>query len=552
MDRLVPLPPGYKSKKPSKIISDIVEKVGERPNEPGGHFYLGCAIYHIQRDIKKAMSEFEKSIKCDENFLEGYKALASCFLEIRNYQTAESTLKSALKISPQDTDILIAYADLLKRTNRCEQGRKLLRKALKFATDQKTMKIIQNKLESLPKPPEFIEGWTMARKDCHRSSFTPMGKSQEKISIVHQDSLSFNSLINPSFLPDIPSPIVAREMIILPDESLRSFRGIKLSNLNEIVWKTSVLTDRLTYSSTPVYASSYLFFSVGNSIMRVDPSKINSPVEPLEADDKIQMSPYCAPITYENIVIFVFRDCVYCYDLGEEKGNFISLNITDTQDIVRSPVICNGELIILSRNGRIFTIDILTESVIKENTISIKGVYSAPCVIESNVYFEIFDEGQNIRRITAYCPKDESIVMKELILKDELCSPADMHLNFPPLVFDDFILLASDVSATFYKVKRIGSSLVIIPLELDIQVGHQKVVNVSHVFSTVLGSLLISKSKQGFFYVNLNNLCLNGLENLISDLITQPIVDKDMVYFFCKGNIECFCFQQESSQEEIK
>ncbi len=556
MNGLIPLPPGHKSKEPSEIIRITREKVQKRPNEPGGYFYLGCAIYHLRHDIKKAMSEFEKSIECDKNFLEGYKALTATLLELRDDQGAEKALKRALKIKPKDTDLLITYADLLERGGRCQQGKKLLMKAKTYADNSKTRKIIQNRLNQIESKtvPEFIEVWAMARKDCYRSSFVPLGELQVRIGISQQGYLSFDSPINPGFLPDIPCPIVAGDIAVFPDGSMKSFRGVKVSNINEVVWKPGVLADRLIYSSTPVYVPPYLFFSLGNSIRRVNLSKPNPSIEPLVANPKFQMSPYCAPTAYENIVIFAFRECIYCYDLDEKEGNVISLNTVDSQDILRSPVICDGEVMILSRKGRIFTLDILAEFAVKENTIPIKGTYSAPCVIESNVYFEIFDEEHNSRKIAAYCPKDGSYVIRDLSKEfEELCSQEDLHLNFSPLVFRDTVLVASDVSPVFYQVRRIESLLEVIPLELDIQVGHQKVVSVSHVFSTVLGSYLISKSEQGFFYVKLEDLSFNSINNLISGMVTQPIiVDKDRIFFLCRDGIECFLLQRQLQQEEVK
>ena len=553
MNELIPLPPGHKEREPSEIIKCIRKKVEERADQPGGYFYLGCALYHLQHDVKQAKSEFEKAIEYDKNFLEGYKALIACLLELRNDQGAEKILKRALKIAPKDTDILITYADLLQKSGRYQQAKMFLTKALKFETNTKIIKIIQNRIkimEGILKKITKIEVWSMARKDCYRSSYVPLGESHGRINMSQQGSLSFDTIINEKFLPDIPCPVVAGNIVVFPDGSMKSFRGVKASNVNEVVWKPGVLADRLTYASTPVSAPPFLFFSVGNSIKCVDLSSPNPSAKNIVADPKLQISPYCAPMAYENTIIFAFRECVYCYDLDEEKGNFISLNIADPQDTLRSPVICDGELVILSQKGRIFILDILTGCLKKEATISIKGVYSAPCAVESNVYFELFDETNNSRKIAAYCPEDESFVLEDL--GDELCSQEDMHLNISPFLFRDSVLVAADVSPVFYRTCRTGNLFEITPLELDIQVGHQRIVSVSHVFSTVLGSYLISKSEQGFFYVNLDDLSSYRVENLISEMVTQPIVDKDRIFFLCRGGIECFLFQRELSQEEVK
>lgn len=521
---------------------------------PAALTYDALIEFRVKGNISQSKRQLEKALKNNPNFVQAYITLADILYIEGKTSEAIKILKQGIKMNPSDPTLRGRFGLLLEKSEKLMWAKIQLALAEKFEQDVKQSEIwrkilerVERKIRNQPQSDTFSV-WTMARKDCYRSSFIPLGELQGKINITQQDYFSFDSPVNPVFLPNIPSLVVAGDMIVFPDVSMKTFRGVKISNINEVVWKPGMLADRLTYSSTPVYMSPYLFFSLGNSIRRVDLSKPNPSIESLVADPKLQMSPYCAPTAYENIVIFAFRECVYCYDLDEDKGNFISLDIIDQEDILRSPVICDGELIILSQSGRIFIIDILTGCLIKADTLPIKGIYSAPCVMGNNIYFEIFDEELNSRKVGAYCPKDGSIVTEELT--DELCSPEDMHLNFSPLVFGDTVLVASDVSPVFYKVRRTGSLLENIPLELDIQVGHQRVTSVFHVFSVVVGSYLISKSMQGFFYVNLDDPSSNRIENMNSEMVTQPIVNGERVFFLCKDGIECFLLQRELQRKE--
>jgi tetratricopeptide (TPR) repeat protein len=540
---LIPLLSINGNRTDSEAIRYAKNKVKENPHEAGSHFYLGCLLYHLAHDVNGAITEFEKCLVCDPHFLEGYKSLAYCLLEVKKDKEAEKTLKKAMKIIPDDSILLFNYAELLKRTQRYDEARYFFKKAFKFEKESKIKKKIQKSiagLDDILNQAESSPQWAMAKKDCCRSSSVKIDKANKMIGISHQISSPFTQPINQTLLPDIPSPIAAGDMIVFPDSSLTSFKAVNAATIDETAWKSVLLADRLAYASTPVYVPPYLFFSIGNSLRRLDLRSPQPCLEPLAANFKWHTVPYCAPAAFLGNVIFTFNEGIYCYDAEEERGNFIPLNISEPGDVLRSPVICDGELILLSKKGNIFILDLLAGSVIKQDKIQIKGVYSAPCVLNDNVYFEIFSEENHKRNAAAYCAKDGSLIIKEF--ENEVCSNEDLHFNFSPLVFQNNVLVASDIYPIFYHVRRIGDTIEIVPLELDIQVGNQKIVRVSHEFSTVIGSYIISKCEGGFFYVNLDNPSHNRIENLMSEMAAQPIVDRRKIYILCQGGIEIFQF----------
>lgn len=517
------------------------ENINKNPNALA---YNALIKFKNTGNIEESKRQLEEAIDIDSHCVQAYVELVDILYLEGKKQEANKILKNAIKINPNNSTLRGRFGLLLKEQNKlCWAKLQItLAKNLEENIQQKEQwNRILNRINIMINDESQIENgieWTMARKDCYRSSCVSKNKSHGQMNISHKDSYSFDSPITQRYLPDIPSPIIAEDIIILPDESLKSFKGLKISGLKDTFWKSGLQVHRLTYSSTPIYVHPYLFFPVENSIKRVKIIDTKATLETISTKHKLKLHPYCSPITYLNIVIFPFRDHVYCYDIDEEKGEYISLDLSDQQDTLRSPVIFNGELIFTSQKGEILKLDILTQSIIKEDSISVNGIYSAPCVLGENLYFEFFDETSKKRNIAAYAPADGSFVMETL--SNEACSKEDIHYNFSPIVFHDSVLIASDESAVYYQIRRLGETLEVIPLELNIQAGHQKIVRVSHEFSTVYGSYLISKCDGGFFYVDLDNLTFNKIENLVSNMIAQPVIHKSKVYFLCQKGLEVF------------
>ena len=142
-----------------------------------------------------------------------------------------------------------------------------------------------------------------------------------------------------------------------------------------------------------------------------------------------------------------------------------------------------------------------------------------------------------------YNPRDGNWIVKEI--EGEICSPDHAHLNFSPVVYRDGILLSSDVHPKVYRIRLVGDVLEIVPLEIDIQAGPAKVVNVSHIFSTVVGTYFISKTTKGFFYINLEKPKDNAMTVIPCEVIAQPVAYKDRIFLLCEDGLRYYIIQPQ-------
>jgi tetratricopeptide (TPR) repeat protein len=541
--------PQVETDDPYREIDRTRGRVQGSPDDPGGHYYLGLLYYRVH-EIHQATSEFGRAIECDPKFWQAYPALAHCLCAIGDYGKAERVLKEGLRVLPKSGGLYEALAYVLY----CDPGRRRtavaeLQKSIRLEDDRKQRKKLKKVLETWERdlPPSrasaVSDEWFMARKDCHRSSCVSHTGFNEPPTFRPGWRYRYKEPIDQGFLPDIPCPVVAGDMLVVADSSMRSFVGINLET-GESVWKSGIVTNRLTYASTPVYASQSLLFAGANSIRRISLNTQRSSVESVSGDETVAVVPYCAPLGYDDcsVVVFGLKEHVFVYDYQESEPQLAP--VEGGQDL-RSPVVCAGQFVLLSRDGGIHTLlpGGIPERLTGSAASPYEGIYSTPCVVGSNVYFEMLDS-QGRRRVCAYNVQKQS--WASTVIEGEICSPDHAHLDFSPLVYRDGVVVASDVDPRVYRAWRVGDSgmLEVVPLDIAIASGPLRVVRLSHVFSTVIDSYLLSNTQRGFFYASLEGGG-GGVEVIDppSEPISQPVVYRNKVFFLRQDGVRCYLIE---------
>jgi hypothetical protein len=111
-------------------------------------------------------------------------------------------------------------------------------------------------------------GWFMARKDSQHTSRSIINIDQP-LNFQHLWSYSYSH--GPIAIREtlnLPSPVIARDMLITFDESLQGFIGLDVKS-GAMQWESGIVANRLDYSMTPVYCRPYLFFTVPGSIRKL-------------------------------------------------------------------------------------------------------------------------------------------------------------------------------------------------------------------------------------------------------------------------------------------
>lgn len=527
-------------------LRELERSVRENPCSAEAHYYLGLYYFNKERELQKAKQELEKAIKCNKHFVEPYKALAECLLIELKPDEAKGKLQEALQMAPKNPSINGSLGTIFNDERKFKEAARLLKRALRWEKNKKQARIWRRKMDEIRRYlPSSKAYWSMARKDGARSSRVEWENRVLVPTPLWPHHYAFFKALEED-VKAVPSPVITvtfegstrKAAIVIADASLGAFVALDVDK-GERVWSSGKIIEKFAYFNTPVILEdSLLLFITDGCLKGSDISQQPIRFQDIMVDKRIKPSSLSTPLVYEEMAIFCLEREVLIYDSLIGEGYFIDIELEEN-DILLSPIVFEDKLMCLSRHGVLFEVDLRNfefEGKIGGKKL-LEGICSPPCISGTTIYFEAFAKA---RRIYAYDPKDTELVEK--VLPGEHCSPEHLHFDFPPVAYKDGVLISSDIESPpkFYQVRRAGNCLERISIDIDIRRGSKRVVGVSHVFSVVVGKYLISKTGEGFFYLNLDDPSDNDMMFFPSEMITQPIVDEEKLFFICRDGVRCY------------
>ncbi|HAV43465.1 TPA: hypothetical protein DCX15_05565, partial [bacterium] len=382
------------------------------------------------------------------------------------------------------------------------------------------------------------ESWTMARRNAQRSSADP--EYGDWYRIIEVWNYRFHSPLSQEVLPGIPSPIIAKDMVIVPDPSNRSFLGVKVGD-GEVLTSSNILSTRLSYASTPVYINPFLLFASNGAIYQFFFREKDISLKSVLSDPKILPIDYTAPVSAYGKAFFILRECALLYQPDTGEHWFIPIRLTQSEDFLRSPVLWKEELILLSRYGEILALPFKNKNQYSLKRISkpLSGtICSSPCLVGETLYFEFLNE-EGLRGIYAYNLRSKNL--ERIGVEEGVCSPDDNHLNFSPAAFQDGVLISSDITPRLFYVSG-GPPIRVTPIDLEIQTGRLQVHQTSHIFFCILGNRLVGRTPGGFFHLDLLNPKEGAIEVFRprSEIVGQPLNYGQRLFFITQEGVRCY------------
>lgn len=386
------------------------------------------------------------------------------------------------------------------------------------------------------------EGWRMARRNAGRSSsdvgFGEWGR------VIELWGYEFSTSFPQESLPDIPSPIIANDTVITPDPTLQSFIGLRVND-GHLLPPKRILGTRLSYASTPVYIPPFLIFASNGSLWRISFSLNEISFDPIIEDPRIKPIEYCAPLGMEEVAIFGLKEWILLYGPKGDKTRFIPYRLTREDDRLLTPLQWNGEVVFVSRYGEILRLSFRDEG-FEEVEVSIRrrdeiidAVCSPPSLLRDSIYFESLNQDGS-RGICHYNLSEDGGLGMERV-EEGVCSPEDTHLNFPPITFQDGVIISSDIEPCLYYAHG-GYPMRIMRINIELRKGNLMVHQTSHIFALILGTHLIGKIPKGFFYIDLLNPKEGGIEVFrpATEIIAQPVNYGHRLFFVTRNGVKCY------------
>nr|WP_267507392.1 tetratricopeptide repeat protein [Borreliella afzelii] len=94
-----------------------------------GH-YQKAHEYYLSKRYYDAIDELVEAIKINPNYYEAYKFIASIYYSLKIYTQAQFFIEKAYKMSNEDTEYKILYANILLKNNKIDQAKKIYSEVL--------------------------------------------------------------------------------------------------------------------------------------------------------------------------------------------------------------------------------------------------------------------------------------------------------------------------------------------------------------------------------------------------------------------------------------
>lgn len=569
-------------------ITKAERDVKQNPKSAEASYYLGLCYcsFMEERNIQKAKQAFEKAIALKKEYPEAYIGLADCLWAEEQKEKAISKLEKAITTLPEESSLHGKLGTFLQAMGKFKDAAEYFNNALKYEKNDKQAQIWGRKIRELgvpkcpycshdiakvcnlcpdclrdinicshcqhqnilflercisckkPLPP--YESW-VARKDNNRSSYIAWDKSIN--AFRKKWFYPFHSAIKQEILPNIPSPVIAGDIVIIPNPDdlgmIKSILGLNIHS-GKVLWEWQI-GHLLSYSCTPIPVNDSLYIPSHGYLRKRLINANSSESHKISAGEEVTPHEYCPPLHFFHkdnpFIIFASDKSLSIYNLQNEQNCIANVPFQKPDDNIAG-IVWNGEKVtIISQKGEIlsFGVDKKIESLqlLKGNI----GICSPPCSFGKDIYFEFMYENDSQRRICVFAPDNGTIVEIELE-HEEGCNSEHFHWKFPPLTSKDGVLLTSDLYSRIYTIKREEDVLITVTKEMDVSKG---ITNISQEFSAVMGSYLISSAGRLFFYVNLDNPEEKGLMDIGSLVIAQPAISqKGLVLFLCIDGLYCY------------
>ena len=569
-------------------LKEVEKRVKENPQCVGGWLYLGNYYFKQERDIQSAKNAFQKAIYLKRECSEAYEGLANCLWAEEQKEHAISKVKEALRIYPNDSSLLGKLGAFLEEVGKDQEAEECYRHALNNEKNEKQAQIWGKKLREIEKktgrkkcpycsfdiaqgcdlcprchrgisvcphcnhpnklfrdqciscrkPVLPYENW-MARGDINRSSYKQWDKCIN--GLRKKWVYPFPIPIKQEILPNIPSPVIAGDTVIIPNPNnqglIKSLLGLKI-NSGEYLWEWQIGHD-LSYSCTPVPIKEFLYIPSHGYLRKRPIDGQNTQSYMISSAEQVTPFDCCLPLLHhykgKHYIIVTSTNSLAIYDLRNEQCSILEIPLQRKTDNIAG-IVWNGEkVIILSQKGEILSLD--ENLTVRSLKLLNDGIMcSPPCSLKKDVYFEFMYENDAKRRVCSFSIDSGTIIDTDLEFEED-CSTKHFHWKFPPLIYKNSILLTSDLYSRIYIVKKEGHILLSVTKQIEVSKG---VTEISQPFSAVMGNYLISSTRKSFFYINLENLAEKEVMDLGSLVVGQPAIsEKGMLCFLCIDGLYC-------------
>ena len=322
-DRLIDL---EKIDEAKRILSQIeIEKTNK---DTVNVMYLQGILKKTQKDFNEAISVFQKCLKIDEKFVNGYISLASIYKNQNNFDECISLLKKVIKIDNKNSKAMLELGIIYSHLGQVKKGISLLKDSLEIDTLNPEAKFNLAQMQIYNK--DLKEGWSnfQSRWLYHNFKSVPLKSSKKQLRSLNEPKNLLlwaeqgigDQIMYSSMLPEIVK--FSKKVIVKFDKRLIEIFQNKHKKINFIDNNSDI--NELEYDAhLPLGDLGYLLRNDLQSF-----NKVNFPY--IDVDEKI-----CSKVksTYQSKGKIIVG--ISWQSKNEEIGQDKSINLQDLTPIFK-------------------------------------------------------------------------------------------------------------------------------------------------------------------------------------------------------------------------
>lgn len=329
------------------------------------------------------------------------------------------------------------------------------------------------------------------------------------------------------------TPVIVGDAMVIPLFSDGALLGLKAGN-GEIAWKLSNLG--IDKHTRLVFLYPYLYLFSQKIVQRILMGPDTMAPETLYSGSDLHDNRQSFPLSDGKMIYFPVIGGLFVHNVFRRSGTFVRLNSEYSESLF--PVKKGKDIFFFSQKGNVYTL--ASDSLNLSHTLGSFDLVSPPASPANGtwIYFECFNNAK--RMISAWRPESNTILSNPL--PDDLYTQEDVSFHHPPLVYKDGALVVSTQGPVVYHAACIGTTMDLRDIRIDITAGIRRVMNVEFLFSLIIDSLFISRTSDGFFYMDLTDKTQGNIEFFGSELMSRPLCFGNRLFLVCKDGVRCYSF----------
>jgi hypothetical protein len=334
-------------------------------------------------------------------------------------------------------------------------------------------------------------------------------------------------------------PAALGDLVVFAPPMSGQLLALKIEN-GDLVWQGQDLYAGTHYPRL-VCVHPFIYVFADRVVLRLTEVGSGLEVEPVYCNEDFQPDSRSATALADgtdSTVFFATGRSLLVHPLFQRHPAVVTADLA-ADDSFHPPVAMGKRIYLLSKKGRLFRY-VLNPGPALEAVLQVPdcAMCGAPGRFKDRIVFEAIRG--DVRQISVWDPNRPFRNPLSADLEDAACSAEDSHFLQRPLSHREGVVLVGDEPSTLHFARLTGDAPETSTRHVVLSTGPIRVSNIEPLLSAANESQFFSWIPSGFFWAQLDDPTLGGIEFFGSDMVAPPAVFGTRLLLTCQDGIRCY------------